>query len=203
MSSDNIRQQNEGIVDWLRRLSSRLDRLEKGDKGVRINDTRIGDMVLSSNSNTNQIEARNLNTGDITPITSFRETVFSWPGAVALGVSTEFNESPMECVPDTTVAHELVLTRSMSGENPLLGAVTVQFVFGKTTFRNGLTVTMGLPSGSHIRVRPVNIPVYKNDLVFVRLTCLETYATNLTATIRYGQPTEQADNGTVDAFCPV
>ena len=200
--SENIRQQNEGVIDWLRRLSSRLDRLEKGDKGVRVNDTRIGDMVLSSNSNTNQIEARNLNTGATTPITSFRETVFSWPGSVAIASVAEDNESPYEVIPDATVAHELILVRSLSGTAPNQAALTVEFIFARQPGSSPLTITMGIPANQHIRARAINVPVHKNDLIYVRLTCMDDATTsNLTAIVRYGQPTSEADNSTVDAFC--
>jgi hypothetical protein len=201
--SENIRQQDEGIRDWLRRLSSRIDRLERGDKGVRVNDTRLGDLVLKPNALTNQIEATNLQSGVMTPITSFRETVFSWPGRVALAGVAENNESPYEVIPDETVANELILVRSLSGTTPNQGALTVQFIFARQPGSSPLSITMGIPANQHIRARSINVPVRRNDLIGVKLTCMEDATTNnLTAIVRYGQPTGEADNTTVDAFCP-
>ena len=37
------------LLSYIRDLNSRIERLEKGDKGVRVNPTPIGDTVISPN----------------------------------------------------------------------------------------------------------------------------------------------------------
>lgn len=185
MSGENSRHQDVGLLSWLRTLQSRIERLEKGDKGVRVNDTRLGDLVLTPNSTTNQIEATNLKTGLMTPITSFRETVFSWSGAVELGASDTENESPPECIPDNTIANELILSRT----GVVTANLAVAFIFGD------LEVHMGLSAGNRTQVKHISVGVNRNDLVHVRLLCVSGTATNLSATVRYGQPFGDANNG--------
>ena len=189
--SENIRQQNEGIIDWLRRLSSRVDRLEKGDKGVRINDVRVGDLVLRPNRDTNQIEATNLATGDMTPISGAREAVWSWPGEVILSDISDENYSPPYIMADTTVANEIVISR--------LGDLDWRICIG-VIFPNGLEIISSIEPGDSVKVRSINIPLKRNDMVRVRLIGRsgsgELNPFNASVAVRFGQPGQNPDNTT-------
>jgi hypothetical protein len=191
--SENIRQQNEGILDWLRRLSSRVDRLEKGDKGVRINDSRLGDLVLRPNRDTNQIEATNLVTGDMTPISGVREAIWSWPGELFVSGVGEENLSPPYAMADTTVANEIVIAK---GGDPIW-RVCIGVIFP-----GGLEIVSAINPGDTIKVRPINIPLSRNDLVRVRLIGVsngfEGGPMNVSVAVRFGQPNEYADNTTLE-----
>lgn len=192
MTTENVRQQNEGIIDWLRRLSSRVDCLEKGDKGVRINDTRLGDLVLRPNRDTNQIEATNLATGDMTPISGVREAVWSWPGELIMSELEEGNNSPPYVMADTTVANEIVLGRS---------AGTTWVVCVAVHFPNGLTILTALDPGSYVNIKNINVRLNRNDLVYVELIGVndtsdfsEGSPMNVSVSVRFGEPSTTADN---------
>lgn len=60
----SYRNEDPGIIDMLRNMGRRLDRLERGDKGVRQNDVRLGDVVLSTDASSNSILFQNLKTGN-------------------------------------------------------------------------------------------------------------------------------------------
>lgn len=178
-----VRHQDENILDWLRQVSKRLDRLEKGDKGVRVNDTRLGDTILTPNHYTNQMEMRNLKSGNMQPL-GFREIVFSWPGDLILG---DNNDSPPECMPETTIANEIVLSRP---DTTGCACVAVNFP--------GFTITTIIEDGAQTRVRPIHVALNTNDLVYVTLVGVSGSPVNLSAAIRFGQPSELADNDTVE-----
>lgn len=181
-----VRQQDPNILDWLRKISKRLDRLEKGDKGVRVNDTRLGDTIISPNHYTNQMEMRNLKSGNMQPL-GFREIVFSWPGEMSLG---DNNDSPTECMPESTIANEIVLSRPPSYTD---GCACVAVTFG-----TGITITTILPAGDAVRVRPIHVGITRNDLIYVTLIGVSGAPANVSAAIRFGQPSELADNTTIE-----
>jgi hypothetical protein len=169
-------------------MASRIERLEKGDKGVRVNDTRLGNSVLSPNTYTNQIEMKNLKSGEMTPLTSIREIVWSWSGDLNGGGTL----SPTEVVPDTVVVNEIVISRPP----PYAGNAEISVVFP-----GGFEIHTGIADGQPVNARAVHVQLKKNDMVYLRLDCADSGATDVTVALRLGQPTGLEDNSTVESYC--
>lgn len=53
-----------GLVDMLRNMQTRIERLEAQNSAVRKNDIRLGDMVVTADREFNRICLKNLITGD-------------------------------------------------------------------------------------------------------------------------------------------
>lgn len=188
-----IRNVDPNLLKYIQDLQSRIERLEKGDKGVRVNDTRLGNSVLSPNTYTNQVEMKNLKSGEMTPLTSVREVVWSWPGVLGIGYGDN-TDSPPEIVPDTMVANEIVVSRVPTS---VAGNVELSVVFP------GFTIHTGIAAGHTVHSRPIHIQVQRNDLIYLTLDCAEFDPENISVAIRFGQPTGQEDNNTREVFCSV
>jgi hypothetical protein len=184
-----VRNLDPGLLPWLRDLASRIERLEKGDKGVRVNDTRLGDSVLTPNTYTNQVEMTNLTTGEMVPLTSVRDIVWSWYGPLS---GTPPLDGPAACIPDNLVANEIVIVNPQG-----FGSVCVALVFP-----NGGTIVTSTVAGQTVRVRPIHIALNRNDIVYVSLydfvSDLDGDPANVSVTLRFGQPNDLADNTTID-----
>lgn len=184
------------LLSYIRDLNSRIERLEKGDKGVRVNDTRLGNSVLSPNTYTNQIEMKNLKSGEMVPLTSIREIVWSWSGALEMPDGGGNTISPPEVVPDTLVANEIVISRPP----PYDGSAGISVIFP------GFTIYTGIADGHAVHSRPIHIQVKKNDMIYLNLECVELGSSegsisNVSVALRFGQPTGQEDNNTREDFC--
>lgn len=186
-----IRDIDPNLLKYIQDLQSRIERLEKGDKAVRVNDTRLGNSVLSPNTYTNQVEMKNLKSGEMVPLTSVREVVWSWSGALTTGDGLG-DVSPPELVPDTLVANEIVVARAPTATT---GGANISVVFP------GFTIHTGIADGHTVHSRPIHIQVKRNDLVYLRLDCADTDVSNVTVSLRFGQPTGQEDNNTIEDFC--
>lgn len=69
------RQEDESLISWLKRVDSRLDRLEKGDKAVRQNDIRLGDAIVSVDEDSTQLVINRLVDGDRREVGNIQGTV--------------------------------------------------------------------------------------------------------------------------------
>lgn len=197
------RHEDEGILDTLRDMKRRIERLEKGDKGVRVNDTRLGESVLTPNTYTNQIEMKNLGTGSMTPISGVRDVSWSWPGEVLMQEVDDWHSSPAYYVPDDVVANEIVLS---SNGRSVYGAVWVSIRFPKLTIHTvlgGITGEVDLAvqpnTRKNMRVRQIHVPLLRNDKVFVKLEGVIGAINNVGVSLRFGQPSPNPDHG-IDGF---
>jgi hypothetical protein len=188
----NIRNVDPNLLAYIRDLNSRIERLEKGDKAVRVNDTRLGNAVLSPNTYTNQIEMKNLKSGEMVPLTSVREVVWSWSGTLQTGDGLG-DVSPTEVVPDTMVANEIVISRPIPAESA--GGANIRVIFP------GFSIYTGIAANTYVHSRPIHIQVNRNDVIYLRLDCAETSVSNVSVAIRFGEPTDLADNNTREDFC--
>lgn len=186
-----IRNIDANLLAYIQDLKSRIERLEKGDKAVRVNDTRLGDSVLSPNTYTNQIEMKNLKSGEMVPLTSVREIVWSWSGPLETGDGLG-DVSPTEVIPDTVVANEIVISRPPTA---VVGGADIRVIFP------GFTIHTGIADGHAVHSRPIHIQLKKNDVVYVALDCAAGTVSNVSVAIRFGQPTGQEDNSTREDFC--
>lgn len=192
----SYRHQDENILAWLRDLKHRVERLEKGDKGVRVNDTRIGDAVLKPNTRTNQLELQNLSTGDMVPVSGMRDITWSWPGD--MDGSFVDTTSPTICMPDTTIANEIVISRTPRSNDLTECVIAVVFP--------GFEIHTAILANAVTKVRPINVHLQKNDLVYLRVVASGAYEffegapNNVSVTLRFGEPSEFADNTTVETM---
>ena len=178
------RQLDPNLVVWLRELEARVARLEKGDKGVRVNDTRLGDSVLTPNTYTNQIEMKNLKSGSMIPISAQRDVVWSWPDVLAVDPTLPW--SPPAVMPDDCVVNEIMIART----DPT-GGFNISVVFS-----TGLTIKMGMADGALTVNRPVHIQLKRNDIAYIGLECADADVWGVSVTLRFGQPTGDEDNHT-------
>ena len=79
-----FRREDANMLEWLRRLQARVERLDRGNTGVRQNDLRLGDSLFG-NDNDNMPNVTNLRSGKSRPVFGVQETVFSYPGAISGG----------------------------------------------------------------------------------------------------------------------
>lgn len=187
------RHEDEPVMDWLRNLQRRVERLEKGDKGVRVNDTRLGDQVHTPNTRTNQIEVKNLKTGVMTPIGP-REQSWSWSGALTVTEDDDAaNTAPVYYVADDTIINEVIISKNPTD---LAGCVLLSFMFP-----GGLDIRVNLADGYPVKIRPVDVAITRNDPIYVRLISVSGGTRNVTATVRFGEPSASADNHTQDESC--
>lgn len=190
----SIRNVDANLLAYIQDLKSRIERLEKGDKGVRVNDTRLGDSVLSPNTYTNQVEMKNLKSGEMVPLTSIREVVWSWAGPLEVGDGLG-DVSPTEVMPDTLVANEIVISRPIPPETA--GGANIRVAFP------GFDIYTGIAASQYVNSRPIHIQLKKGDIVYVRLDCADANVSNVSVALRFGQPTSLADNSTRESYCDV
>ena len=189
-----IRNVDPNLLKYIQDLQSRIERLEKGDKGVRVNDTRLGNSVLSPNTYTNQVEMKNLKSGEMVPLTSVREIVWSWSGVLEVGDGLG-DVSPTEVIPDTLVANEIVVSRPPAAET---GGANIRVIFP------GFTIYTGIAANQNVNSRHIHIQLKRNDIVYVALDCADAgNVSNVSVALRFGQPTVQADNNTRESYCLV
>lgn len=191
----SVRNVDPNLLAYIQDLKSRVERLEKGDKGVRVNDTRLGNSVLSPNTYTNQVEMTNLKSGEMVPLTSVREIVWSWSGIMEVGDGLG-DVSPTEVIPDTLVANEIVVSRPPAAETA--GGANIRVLFP------GFTIYTGIAANQNVNSRPIHIQLKKNDIVYLALDCADSgNVSNVSVALRFGQPTAQADNNTREDYCAV
>lgn len=164
------RQENPSLIAVLREMSDKIARLEKGDKGVRQNDIRLGDMLVTTNADTNQVCITNLNSGTVTCIGaavaapppsgggggggSPDTAVFSWPGLVNYPNA----QSPpyIANTSGTFVEMQVAMTAPT--------AITVQILNGVTVIS---THTLTAVAQQNI---VISVPFVDNDVVSVKFT---------------------------------
>lgn len=64
----SVRRGDQNLLDLIKSLSSRVDRLEKHSERIRRNDVRIGDLIISWDSDQSMVTLTNLATGGL-PVT--------------------------------------------------------------------------------------------------------------------------------------
>ena len=88
------RREDPGALEWLRRLQARVERLEKGNAGVRQNDLRLGNVVLRSREDTG-LSLDNLTTGSSRQLVTgdYIRSYGSWWSGQAI---TEYNGGQLD-----------------------------------------------------------------------------------------------------------
>jgi hypothetical protein len=64
----SIRKGDEGLIYIIKTLQARVEKLENHSARTRRNDVRVGDLLISWDSDLNQMTMRNLKTGGV-PVT--------------------------------------------------------------------------------------------------------------------------------------
>lgn len=171
-----------GLVDMLRNMQTRIERLEAQNSAVRKNDIRLGDMVVTADREFNRICLKNLITGDEVCIGDPDDAEFSYSGVLVVS-GDETDISLPYLMPQTSVAKSIVLAQT---EN--LSEVTVDVYFNSGRYAKRVI----LPFGSLYTIEQVNIPVGINQSIFVKLIDVddaESGSRDLSVIIRFGTPT--------------
>lgn len=168
------RTENEPLIQMLRKLQDRIDRLEKGDKGIRQNDIRLGDMLVTTNAETNQVCIKNLVTG---AITCFGEAAaaggaplagWSFSGDVDFNADTALDYSPPYVVPENTTAVRIVIASRVA----FTGTVRVCINFG--TIQRQIILL-----GATLNSVEINVPLVAYDKITCHLLDAGTGCKNL------------------------
>lgn len=182
------RREDPSIVELLRQMRADIERLKRGDKGVRQNDIRLGDMVVTTDAQTNEICLENLITGTKT---CFGETVatgtggtddaewsYSGPLSVVGGLD---DYSPLYVVPADCVATEIVVAIPNTAASD--ASVCVHFGTGS------MNISGTVLAGNRIGLKSINVPLSANDYIQVQLTDTGTDGRDLSVMVRFGTPT--------------
>jgi hypothetical protein len=116
------RREDVNMLEYIRQLESRIKRLETKDKGVRQNDIRIGNQLISEGTVDNTLTVRDLrnNAQFVLPSPSEpyqTEVTFSWAGAVTDVIALN-NVSPPYKLNRAVTVHEIVLAAITTGGAP-------------------------------------------------------------------------------------
>lgn len=172
------RQEDEPLIPWLRRLQDRVERLEKGDKGVRQNDIRLGDMLITTDATTDEVCIQNLLTGDITCLG--RQTVpmagWSFSGLVELNSDPDLNISPPYVMSENSTAIKIVIASRES----FTGTVSVC-----VNFANGVTTKL-ITLSSTMNTIDINVPMSTLDTITLTLVGPGTDCKNLSVFVWFG-----------------
>lgn len=170
-----------GLVDMLRTMQTRIERLEAQNSAVRKNDIRLGDMVVTADREFNRICLKNLITGDEVCIGDPDDAEFSYSGILVVS-GDETDISPPYIMPQTSIAKSIVLAQT---EN--LSEVTVDVYFNNGRYAKRVV----LPNATTSIIEQVNIPVGINQSIYVKLIDVddaESGSRDLSVIVRFGTP---------------
>lgn len=175
------RQEDEPLIPWLRSLQDRIDRLEKGDKGIRQNDIRLGDMLVTTNADSNQVCLNNLVTGETTCIGG-SVPLAGWSFSGPLGLITtdlDLNYSPPYVMTEARSAVRIV----MATRKVFTGDVTVCINFDDGRVQKSVTL-----SGRTLMSQNINVPLSIYDKITVRTVSAGVGCKNLSVFVWFGDP---------------
>lgn len=174
------RTQDQGLIDLIRSLVSRITKLETQFSSVKRNDIRIGDLVVSSDREYDRIKLKNLITGNTKFLGDPRDAEFSYSGLLVVN-GDETDISPEYVMPVTSNANAIVLSQRVSA-----GDITVDVVFNET-----YTKRVTILNGQTLRIEGINVPVGINTKIYVKLIDVPEGARDLSVFVRFGGGTTQ------------
>jgi hypothetical protein len=181
------RSEDQTFIDMIRTMKRRIEALEKQMASSKVNDIRIGDIVVSTETETNRIVMRNLANDTQKYLGDPDDVVFSYSGTLVYDPEDEGINSPPHVMDRNSVISEIVLSMN----NATLDDISVYVISNNTTH----FFTATLPVGQTVHVTPCNIPVAKNTRVFVQLQDLgaaDGNAHDLSVFLRFGAQTTAA-----------
>lgn len=169
---------DQGFIDFVRSLVTRIQRLESQNNGVRRNDIRLGNIVVTTDNEYMRVGLQDIKTKERVFLGNPPDAVFSYSGPVESG-----STSPPHAVPWVTVARELVITTLPAN----VGTEDTTFV---VYFNDGtIGVTITLPAGVSMQLKGLNIPMGKNQRIWVECTDTngsDTPPTDVSVLVRFG-----------------
>lgn len=178
------RTEDQSFLDLIRSMKRRIEALERTMSSAKINDVRIGDIVLSTETATDRLVMTNLLNKTRTYLGDPDDVEFSYSGTLVYDVEDEGINSPPYVMDRDSVISEIV----MAMNNDTLDDVSVYVISDSGTH----FFTATLPQGSTVHVTPCNIPVGRNSRVWVQLQDLGDAAGDahdLTVILRFGPQT--------------
>jgi hypothetical protein len=178
------RSEDQTFIDMIRAMKRRIEALEKQMVSAKVNDIRLGDIVLSTETENDRIVMRNLEKKTQKYLGDPDDVEFSYSGTLVYDAEDEGINSPPYVMDRNSVISEVV----MSMNNATLDDVSVYVISNNTTH----FFTATLPQGQTVWITPCNIPVTRNTRVFVQLQDLgaaDTDAHDLTVILRFGPET--------------
>lgn len=167
-----------GLIELIRSMLNRLDRLESQNDSVRKNDIRLGQMVVTTDPIYNRVGIQNVKTKEKVYVGDPSDAVFSYSGNVVEG-----SVSPAHVVPQPTVAREIVVT--------CLPANTVSFDTEFLVHFDDASVSLAitLNADESLVVRGINVPMGANQRIYVECTDVsgaELAPADISVFVRFG-----------------
>ena len=178
------RTEDQSFIDMIKSMRRRLDALEKTMSSAKVNDIRLGDIVVSTDTTNDRLVMRNLITGNSKYLGDPEDVEFSYSGVLVYSVEDQSINSPPYVMPQNSVISEVVLAMT----NATTDDINVYIVTGDNTHFFSAT----LPESSTTHVNPCNIPVGKNSQIYVQLQDLgaaDGDAHDLTVILRFAPQT--------------
>lgn len=175
------RMQDRGLIDLIRSLQSRIDRLEKQFSAVQRTNIRLGNVVVSTDQEFNRISMQNLVSGTLSYIGDPEDAKFSFSGDLVV-YNDERDVSPPHPTPVATIATAIVLARVQT-----FGDVTVDVYFNDGTY----VKTVNINDGVALQIEGITVPISKNTRIYAQLVSADEGAHDLSVVVRFGEPTTE------------
>jgi hypothetical protein len=156
-------------------MQARITKLETQFASARRNDIRLGDIVVTTDRDTNRIKLKNLVTGNEKHLGDPDDAEFSYSGTLTVEEGGSF--SPPYVMPQTSAANTIVLAQIVAN-----GSVTVDVHFNNGSYTKRVTML----DGETIHIEGVNIPVGINTQIYVELIDADEGTQDLSVIIRFG-----------------
>lgn len=184
------RDEDMTFPELIRQMHQRLKFLENGAAGVKRNNIRIGEMIVSTDPVTNQMCIENLESGEMYCFGEGDEdAIFSFSGDLPAVPGVDTYISPPHIMAQNQVAKEIVLALKTVADDDVVCTLSFStFLPSGSTGTGTTTVSATLPTGKNIWVTPVFILCPHNSMITVELSDFGGTAENLSVFVRFGSP---------------
>lgn len=183
------RTEDVGVIQQLRDVQDRLNRLETQNNKTRKNDIRLSDTIVTADSPNDRLCLENLVTGDkvcIGEVTAFdasdpAQAMWSFSGPLTNADQGTFSP-PYFCDRDCT-ARQILVGRGYT--DTFTGTVRVCVHFNN----DSVIMVCDLVSPAEYVTKEINIPLLENDDIRVELIDDGTNAEDISIFVRFGTTT--------------
>jgi len=156
----SVRTIDGGLIDMLRGLKQRIERLEGQSVGVRRNDIRLGDIVVTTDPALNRICLENIRTKEMVCLGDPDNIEFSFSGVLTVA-GDESDWSPPYVMPSSGTAVNVSVAIAVPSDEDI--SILVSFNDGS------YNTTVTLPATQKTQTVGVNIPSGRGTQTRVKL----------------------------------
>lgn len=181
----SARREDVNLLTWLRRLQAEVDRLKRGDKAVRQNTLRLGNLLLQPDEANHRLIVQDLSSpSSQTKYLPDTDQSWSWPDALDNLETSTVYFSPIYVVRRECLPVEIVLTVQVASDidHEII-------VYRKTPTDEVISQTINFTAGSTFEVITADIGNCRvADRLYVSVeidSTPDTPAENLAVTVRF------------------